>query len=297
MRRFTLPELTQRILSGLVLIAVALLTAWSGGLISVITFLVLGLLVLDEWESLTGTRAPRRLIMGTLIVSFTAFAAHYLGPLSALAMAAGLLFLALGAALLESPRRWFLTGVAYAAWLVASLISLRGHDAIGLTALLFVFVAVWSTDIAAYFGGLTIGGPKLSPMISPNKTWAGAISGAIAAIALCLAFLVWARTSDWDIGLAAISGGRGVGLSMTAVAFVALIAFALSFAAQVGDLFESALKRKFGVKDSGSLLPGHGGFMDRVDGLVFASAAAFLIGLALRGEGTVAEGFFAFAVG
>ena len=84
---------------------------------------------------------------------------------------------------------------------------------------------------------------------------------------------------------------------MTAVAFVALIAFALSFAAQVGDLFESALKRKFGVKDSGSLLPGHGGFMDRVDGLVFASAAAFLIGLALRGEGTVAEGFFAFAVG
>ena len=111
MRRFTLPELTQRILSGLVLIAVALLTAWSGGLISVITFLVLGLLVLDEWESLTGTRAPRRLIMGTLIVSFTAFAAHYLGPLSALAMAAGLLFLALGAATREREAMVSLGGV------------------------------------------------------------------------------------------------------------------------------------------------------------------------------------------
>ena len=295
MRRFTLPELTQRILSGLVLIAVALLTAWSGGLISVVTFLALGLLVVAEWESLTGTRAPRRVVFGALLVALTAFAAHYVGPITALAIAAGLLFLALGAALLESPRRWFLTGVAYAAWLVASLISLRGHDGIGLTALLFVFVAVWATDIAAYFGGRSIGGPKLMPAVSPNKTWAGSISGALAAVILCLGFLMWVTTSKWDVGLDA--AGSGEGFSLLGAASVALIALALSVAAQVGDLFESGLKRKFGVKDSGRLLPGHGGFMDRVDGLVFASAAAFLIGLSLRGDGTVADGVFALGMG
>lgn len=295
MRRFTPPELTQRILSGLALIAVALLTAWSGGLISVITFLVLGLLVLFEWESLTGTRSPQRIVGGIVLVSVTAFTAHFVGPLSALAIAAGLLFLALGAALLESARRWFLTGAAYAAWLVASLISLRGHDAIGLTALLFVFVAVWATDIAAYFGGRTIGGPKLLPAVSPNKTWAGSISGALASVILCLGFLAWAKTSDWDVGLA--SSDLASSVSTLGFAYSALMALALSIAAQVGDLFKSALKRKFGAKDSGQLLPGHGGFMDRVDGLVFASAAAFLIGLSLRGEGTVADGLFALGLG
>ena len=278
-----LSELTKRVLSGLVLITVALVTTWTGGLISVGAFLLLGLIVLMEWERLTGPGTQRRLLGGILLVAVAAVVAHYMGPVAAMAVATGLLFVALGAALLESPRRWSITGIAYASWLVVSLVSLRGHDSAGLSAILFVFAAVWATDSAAYFGGRAMGGPKLFPAVSPNKTWSGAITGALAAVAVCVGYLAWA-----DVHVAARA--HTVDHTSISLIYAGLMAFILSVAAQAGDLFESGLKRRFGAKDSGTLLPGHGGFMDRVDGLVFASAAAFLIGLSTKGQGTVAEG-------
>lgn len=287
-RRSPLSELARRIASGVVLIIVALVATWSGGLIAVAAFLILSLFVLVEWERLTGAKSQGRLISGIAIVAVGAFIAHYFDPVAAMGLGTALLFLALGSSLLESPRRWSFTGMAYATWLVVSLVSLRGHDNGGLSAILFVFAAVWTTDIAAYFGGRAMGGPKLMPKISPNKTWSGAITGMFAAVLVCLGYLVWA-----DGHVAQHAPTR---TDFSAVAFAALLAAFLSATAQAGDLFESGLKRKFGVKDSGSILPGHGGFMDRVDGLVFASTAAFLIGLAHKGEGTVAQGLLTWGV-
>ncbi len=278
-----LSELTKRVLSGIVLMIVALVTTWTGGLVLVFAFSVLSFFVLIEWERLTGPNSQRRLVLGMLVVGAAASIAYFFGPVAAMAVGIGSLFVALGAALLESPKRWSLTGVAYASWLVVSLVSLRGHDSVGLSAILFVFAAVWATDIAAYFGGRAIGGPKLMPSVSPNKTWSGAISGALAAILVCVGYIAWA-----DVHVSARTSS--LALTLVSVGYIALMALALSVASQAGDLFESGLKRRFGAKDSGTLLPGHGGFMDRVDGLVFASAAAFLIGLSLKGQGTVAEG-------
>lgn len=283
-----LSELARRIASGIVLIIVALLTTWTGGLIAVVAFLILALFVLVEWERLTGAKSQGRLVSGIAIVAVAAFLAHYVGPLAAMGVGTALLFLALGAALLESPRRWSFTGMAYATWLVVSLVSLRGHDDGGLSAILFVFAAVWTTDIAAYFGGRAIGGPKLMRKVSPNKTWSGAVTGMVCAVLVCVGYLVWA-----DGPIAQHASTR---TDVSAIAFAALLAAFLSVTAQAGDLFESGLKRKFGVKDSGSILPGHGGFMDRVDGLVFASTAAFLIGLAHKGEGTVAQGLLTWGI-
>lgn len=155
-------------------------------------------------------------------------------------------------------------GLAYIAIPCAALIWLRGVPATeemygGGAMVLFLLLTVWATDIGAYFAGRTIGGPKLAPAISPNKTWAGLGGGAIAAA------LVGMLMSAFTPYPATISS-----------AFFASVIIA--FISQTGDLFESWLKRRAGVKDSGDLIPGHGGLLDRVDGLMFAAPVyAFLV--------------------
>lgn len=278
-----LNDLTVRILSGVILVAVALLITWAGGLVAVLAVVLLGLTVLREWERLTGSTSTRRLALASVLLCLAGLVAFYLGPVLAASLATALLFAALMSSLLESRLRWTLTGLAYATWLVVSLISLRGHDAGGLSAILLVFGAVWATDTAAYFGGRRFGGPKLAPSISPNKTWSGAVSGVLATIVVCLAYVLISYGYGSEIAVGSDTAGLAIFLSVG-------LATLLSVVAQVGDLFESALKRRFGAKDTGTMLPGHGGFMDRVDGLVFASTAAFLIGLSSKGDGTVAAG-------
>jgi phosphatidate cytidylyltransferase len=134
---------------------------------------------------------------------------------------------------------------------------LREAEPFGWAAVLFVFLVVWATDIAAYFGGRYFGGPKLWPAVSPNKTWSGAASGLAAAIAAG-GLMAWAA-----------------GVPRAGTCFV--LAGVLSVASQAGDLFESGMKRRFEVKDSGRLIPGHGGVLDRVDGLLAAAAAAWVL--------------------
>ena len=129
---------------------------------------------------------------------------------------------------------------------------------------------VWATDIAAYFVGRAVGGPKLAPRLSPNKTWSGSIGGLAGAV---LAAVLVVQFS-------------GVGGFLSA----SLVAIALSIVAQIGDLFESAIKRRFGAKDAGTLIPGHGGLMDRLDGFVAAAVLACLIGLAHGGIDAPARG-------
>ena len=127
----------------------------------------------------------------------------------------------------------------------------------------FLFAVIWCTDIFAFFGGRTFGGPKLAPSISPNKTWSGFFSGLAGGV---LAGVIAALF-----------------LSESGLVWVVLLATIVSVAGQLGDLFESGLKRTFGVKDSGTLIPGHGGVMDRVDSLIFAAFAAYIIALAMPG--------------
>jgi phosphatidate cytidylyltransferase len=124
-----------------------------------------------------------------------------------------------------------------------------------------VLLVVWATDIGVYFAGRAIGGPKLWPRVSPKKTWAGAIGGFVASLLVAIGF----STSD-------------LGKTLPLVILAAM----LSVAAQLGDLFESAIKRRFGVKDSGHIIPGHGGVMDRLDGFVAAIVLAAIFGV-LRG--------------
>jgi phosphatidate cytidylyltransferase len=130
---------------------------------------------------------------------------------------------------------------------------------------LFVLVVVWATDIGGYFGGRTIGGPKLWPRVSPKKTWSGAVAGVAAACA----------AGGLTVAL------TGVGNPVRGF----LLAIPLSMVSQAGDLAESAVKRRFGVKDSGHIIPGHGGVLDRVDGLFAAATLAWLIAaLGMGGE-------------
>ena len=149
---------------------------------------------------------------------------------------------------------WQLAGLAYAILPALALLWIRERAPHELMLLLWVFIVTWSTDIGAYFAGRTIGGPKLAPAISPNKTWAGLIGGMFAA---------------------ALLGGWWA--SFTGLAPVLLwLAPLFAVGAQAGDLFESGLKRRAGVKDSGTILPGHGGVMDRLDGLVVVASLTAL---------------------
>ena len=152
---------------------------------------------------------------------------------------------------------WMTLGLPYVAVPCAALILLRQAEPSGWIAIVFVLAVVWATDVAAFFGGRYFGGPKLWPRVSPKKTWSGALSGLFAAIAAGGLTAMLTPTGSPTAGMA--------------------IAIPLSIAAQAGDLFESSIKRKFDVKDSGHIIPGHGGVLDRVDGLFGAAALAWLI--------------------
>jgi phosphatidate cytidylyltransferase len=165
---------------------------------------------------------------------------------------------------------WVAIGVAYAALLLAAPVVLRDDADFGMIAIFFLFAIVWTTDIAGYFAGRAIGGPKLAPSISPKKTWSGAIAGLIAVVVIV-----------------AIGAGYVPGVRLAPLIAISML---LSIMSQAGDLAESALKRRFDVKDSSQIIPGHGGVMDRLDGFWAAAVCAALIGLARGGFEEPARG-------
>ena len=177
--------------------------------------------------------------------------------MAVLAFGASALVLLIWAAVAKS-ELWIAPGLIYAGIPMAALFAIRNQSEDQGAGLIFLlFAIVWATDIFAYFAGRKFGGAKLMPSVSPNKTWSGFFGGLVAA-AICAAIASYFLIS---IGFWA---GLAAGMLISVVS-------------QAGDLFESALKRRFGVKDSGNVIPGHGGFMDRVDGFVFAAVAASLI--------------------
>jgi phosphatidate cytidylyltransferase len=162
-----------------------------------------------------------------------------------------------------------LAGMAYVLLAVAGLIWLRADPATGRANLLFLLVLVWASDIGAYVAGRAVGGPRLAPRISPGKTVSGALGGLLAAVLIGIAAALWFAGAQpaylWHAGV--VAGLLGV-------------------VAQAGDLGESFVKRQFGVKDSGRLIPGHGGLLDRLDALLAVALAASLLAL-LEGRGVV----------
>jgi phosphatidate cytidylyltransferase len=197
-----------------------------------------------------------------------------LGKSALAALAVGAVLAGLVAGADPRARFWSGAGVLYAGALMASPVLLRASPAYGLPAILWLYAVVWTTDVMAYFGGRLIGGPKLWPRVSPGKTWSGALVGA-ASGALC----------------GALVGVLGAPSRVPLVPFL-ILGLAASIVAQLGDLFESAVKRRFGAKDSSHLIPGHGGMMDRLDGFVAAAAFAALVGW-LRSSGDwIASGLF-----
>lgn len=168
---------------------------------------------------------------------------------------------------------WMAAGASYVAVAMATLVSFRQIDVWGAIVPIALVIAV---DTGAYFAGRTIGGPKIAPRISPSKTWAGLLGGAAAAAILILL----AAQGDWfTVYLAGSATSSGSTSVIAAVAFGAVIAVT----AQSGDFFESWMKRRADVKDSGSLIPGHGGLFDRVDGLLAVLFVGGLLWLVARG--------------
>jgi phosphatidate cytidylyltransferase len=256
-------ELALRVGSALVLVPLAIGTAYLGGWLFALFWGAAAMGVLWEWTALVARNDQRSVPLtggASLALAVVLVAAgHLLAAVVVLAMGA------IGAAslALAERRTWVAGGIPYAGALALAPIVLRADDADGFLAVIFLFAIVWTTDISAYFAGRALGGPKLMPQVSPNKTWAGAVGGLIASVVVTLA-------------LAKMAG-------LTALFALAMLAVVLSVFAQGGDLFESFLKRRFHAKDTGHLIPGHGGLMDRLDGFVSASVAAALIGLARGG--------------
>jgi phosphatidate cytidylyltransferase len=247
-------ELQTRIVVGLLLITAAMLAGYFGGMALWLLVVLMALGIVSEWAGLTGRRNNRMLAMYALSV-----------PLAIMSpWAAGSSFLALGlilgAAMFVAvfDRSFKLaSGVIYAGLPALAILYLRDIDN-GILIMLWTLSLVWATDIGAYFSGRAIGGPKLAPRYSPNKTWAGLIGGVI--LTVVLSFVLHAY---WELPF-----------------FLVLLSMPLAVLAQMGDLFESWLKRKAGAKDSGTIFPGHGGVMDRLDGLIPVAPVVALIMLA-----------------
>jgi phosphatidate cytidylyltransferase len=259
-------ELASRVVSALVLIPLALVAAWMGGWAFALFWLAAGIAMLVEWTNMTAV-TPLRAVqavfsLGLAVLTGLFLAQAGLGP-SALI---GLAFLAAGTLLARggTGRLWAAAGFAYAAVIVVVPPIVREHPNLGLLGLLWMFAVVWATDIAAYFTGRALGGPKLWPAVSPKKTWSG-FCGGLAAGTLAGFLVAW--------------GAQRLGLvhpfSLRNTIMLSIVA---SVASQLGDLGESALKRHCDVKDSSHLIPGHGGVMDRLDGFW---AVALLMGFVL----------------
>ena len=268
-------NLQLRVVSAIVLIVAVLALTWAGGIWYRLLSAAIAGAVLYEWLTMSlpaGERAHRVLLSALLAVVLVLLVIGSAASLLLALLGVAVVVAAIHAAWLKTGF-WPVAGLAYAGLCGVSLAFLRGDDVFGIYATLFLFAVVWATDIFAYFVGRAVGGPKLAPSISPGKTWSGAVGGAVFAV----------------VAGALVAHYGGFTWSLGAIVAVTLL---LSVISQVGDLFESRLKRLFSVKDSSQLIPGHGGVMDRVDGLAAAALALFIVGAIIAGGDTPSRAFF-----
>ena len=261
-------NLLVRVIAALVLAPLALAIAYAGGWLwtVLVTLASIGLYV--EWLMIVEASREARVVAAGVIALAIAGLCLAIGRIDA-----GFLVLVIGLAgvawLASERRHWAAAGFLYAAAAEIASVLVRLDQAEGFAALILILLVVWVTDIGGYFAGRGIGGPKLWPRVSPNKTWAGAIGGFAASLVVAAGF-------------------AALGLGKTGPILV--LGAALSISSQLGDLFESAVKRRFGVKDSSHLIPGHGGLLDRLDGFVAAIVLAAIFGFLRDGVDGVGRG-------
>jgi phosphatidate cytidylyltransferase len=261
-------NLLLRVSAALVLAPSAVAIAYAGGALwtALVTLAAAGLYV--EWLMVVGAVGERRVVACGVAALLIAGLCLAIGRIDA-SLSALVVGLA-GVALLSPQRRlWNAAGFSYAAAAEVAAVLVRLDQVWGFVALILILLVVWVTDIGGYFAGRGIGGPKLWPRVSPKKTWAGAVGGFAASLVIA-------------------GGFAAFGLGKTGP--LLLLGAMLSIASQLGDLFESAVKRRFGVKDSSQIIPGHGGLMDRLDGLVAAVVLAAIFGFLRAGADGVGRG-------
>ncbi len=268
-----LGDLGPRLISAVAMIVLALAALIQGGFVFVAFWTVAAVAVHWEWQRITGgPQEPLRVYGGGLAIALA-------GGLMALGQRDAALLVLFATALvvcaaIQGPTRiWNAAGILYAGALLLSVTVLRLSILSGFEAILWLFAIVWGTDIMAYFGGRLIGGPKLWPRVSPSKTWSGFLVGI---------------TSGAFLGLAALL----VFSDQVQPVPVVLLGLVTGSIAQAGDLFESSIKRRYGVKDSSHLIPGHGGAMDRLDGFITAALFAAVFGALHAGAAAAAHGLF-----
>lgn len=263
-------DLRPRVVSGLVLIALSIFFTWTGGTLFTLAICTIGAILYYEWTRMTLLPTQAFSVRFCAVVFAVAVLALLFGEIAwSFAVAViGSLALAfivnrrLVASATLTRAKWAIGGLFYALVATVSLVVVRLAHADtgaagewyadqGLILMAYLLTVVWATDIAAYFTGRRFGGPKLLPIVSPKKTWSGSLGGVAAAAVV-----------------GGLFGYSPVGFDVPAGVALAIV---LSIVAQAGDLFESWIKRRYRVKDSSRLIPGHGGFMDRVDGLVAAA--------------------------
>ncbi|MDB5638494.1 MAG: phosphatidate cytidylyltransferase [Bradyrhizobium sp.] len=261
-------NLVMRVIVALVLAPLSIAIAYAGGWLwtVLVTLAAIGLYV--EWLTIIGAAGERRVVASGVAALAIAGLCLATGQIDAslVTLALGLA----GVAMLSSAQPiWTGGGFFYAAAAQVASVLVRLDQVYGFVALILILLVVWATDIGGYFAGRGIGGPKLWPRVSPRKTWAGAIGGFVASLLVAS-------------GFAALGQGKTVPLL--------LLGAALSIVSQLGDLFESAVKRRFGVKDSSHIIPGHGGLLDRLDGFVAAVVMAAIFGFLRGGVDGVGRG-------
>ena len=273
-------DLPARIVSAIALVLIAAYVTWAGGSVFAVAMMILSGLVFYEWTRITFLPTHARSVWisaALLLAGIVTLATASMFAAWTLVLAGAGALLALAASRLMPKLRWARAkwaagGLVYAFACGTALITIRGDGTTpdtladlaadpGLVLLSYLFLTVWATDICAYFVGRAVGGPKLMPKVSPKKTISGALGGLAGAFLVGLVFVALVDEYLWQI--------------------VFPLSLFLSAVSQAGDLFESWVKRRYDKKDSSRLIPGHGGFMDRIDGLVFAAVPlALFVGFA-----------------
>ncbi|MBV1934790.1 MAG: phosphatidate cytidylyltransferase [Parvibaculaceae bacterium] len=255
-------SLLPRVLSALVLAPLVIGLIWYGDWPFSVLIAGAALILASEWRGLVfgeqGGRVEQALMSAA---SLSGIGAVQFGmELIGITLAASFMMLALTYVTWKKiPLTRIALGFPYIVLPAMVLVWLRADVEWGAAAIVWLFVTIWATDSFAYFAGKTFGGPKLAPVLSPNKTWAGLIGG--------------------SIGAALFGAACALYLGSAPVILLATLSAVLAVISQAGDITQSSLKRQAGVKDSGNIIPGHGGLLDRVDGLLFAAVAAAIIAL------------------
>jgi phosphatidate cytidylyltransferase len=253
---------------------VALATAWAGGWWFAVPVFLIGAYATVEWNRITcSDHAALTIVNGLCLALASAALLDVGGGLALVFILTGAL-LASGVALLRGwPVAWPVTGLLYLGVAVVAIIWLRQWG--GFLLVLWLLLVIWGSDTGAYLVGSRVGGPKMAPRLSPNKTWSGLLGGCVCAGVISVIFV-------------RLAGGEAAAFGYPFAQF--LVGFVLAALSQVGDIVESTIKRRFNVKDSGSIIPGHGGVLDRIDSLIFTAPLVALFIVLLRETGVLPHG-------